>query len=197
MSFCFWPSTGSARFNIIHYKLSDIGPSILPLNDWKSFVDSKMSRDWMIIKTLKDAEPKISGLWNKSPLINPDESYIIYRPTQIFGVVGICTERLYSWVSIINSQNVLLKLLNIHSNNTTESYQKQCSGSERSGQLSRRKNRMTILWIDCTIRLSLPFWIEVRPTSKCVGFCSKAARTESNNHIKSGQKSRPPSLSPG
>jgi hypothetical protein len=62
-----------------------------------------MSGDWMIIKTLKDAEPKISGLWNKNPLINPDESYIVYRPMQILGVVGICMERLYSRVSIISS----------------------------------------------------------------------------------------------
>jgi hypothetical protein len=151
----------------------------------------------MIMKTLKDAELKISGLWNKNPLIDSDKSYIVYRPTRIFGVVGICTERLYSWVSIISSQNVLLKFLNIHSNNTTESYWKHRSGSERSRQLSRRKNRMTILWIDCTIRLFLPFWVEVRPTSKCVGFCSEAARMKSNNHIKSRQKSRPPSLSPG
>jgi hypothetical protein len=30
---CFRPSTGSARFNIIRYKLLDIGPSILPSND--------------------------------------------------------------------------------------------------------------------------------------------------------------------
>jgi hypothetical protein len=156
-----------------------------------------MSRDWMIMKTLKDAELRISGLWNKNPLIDPDESYIVYGPTQIFGVVGICMERLYSWVSIISSQNVLLKLLNIHSNNTTESYRKHHSGSERSRQLSRRKNRMTILWIDYTIRLSLPFWVEVRPMSKCIGFCSEAARTEPNNHIKSRQESRPLSLSPG
>jgi hypothetical protein len=62
-----------------------------------------MSGDWMIIKTLKDAEPKISGLWNKNLLIDLDKFYIIYRPTQIFGVVGICTERLYSWVSLISS----------------------------------------------------------------------------------------------
>jgi hypothetical protein len=62
-----------------------------------------MSRDWMIIKTLKDAELKISRLWNKNPLIDPDKSYIVYRPTQIFGIVGICTERLYSWVSVISS----------------------------------------------------------------------------------------------
>jgi hypothetical protein len=103
MSFCFWPSTGSARLNIIHYKLSDIGPSILLLNDRKSFVDTKMSGDWMIIKTLKDTEPKISGLWDKNPLIDPDKSHIVYRPTWILGVVGICTERLYSWVSIISS----------------------------------------------------------------------------------------------
>jgi hypothetical protein len=135
------------------------------------------------MKTLKDAEPKISRLWNKNPLINPDESYIIYRPTQIFGAVGICMERLYSWVSIINSKNVLLKLLNIHSNNTMESHWKHCSGLERSGQLSRRKNRMTILWIDCTIRLSFPFWVEVRPTSKCIGFCSEAARSPGQNLI--------------
>jgi hypothetical protein len=76
MSFCFRPSTGSARFDIIRYKLSDIGLSILPSNDQKSFVDTRMSRDWMIIKTLKDAEPKISGFWNKNLLINPDESHI-------------------------------------------------------------------------------------------------------------------------
>jgi hypothetical protein len=62
-----------------------------------------MSGNWMIIKTLKDAEPKISGLWNKNPLINPNEFYIVYRPMQILGVVGICMERLYSWVSIISS----------------------------------------------------------------------------------------------
>jgi hypothetical protein len=62
-----------------------------------------MSGEWMIMKTLKDAEPKISGFCNKNPLINPDESYIIYRPTQILGVVRICMERLYSWVSIISS----------------------------------------------------------------------------------------------
>jgi hypothetical protein len=62
-----------------------------------------MSGDWMIMKTLKDTEPKISGLWNKNLLINPNESYIVYRPMQIFGVVEICMERLYSWVSIINS----------------------------------------------------------------------------------------------
>jgi hypothetical protein len=92
----------------------DIGPSILLLDDRKSFVDTKMSGDWMIIKTLEDMELKVSGLWNKNPLINLDESCIVYRPMQIFGVVGICTERLYSWVSIISSQNVLLKLLNIH-----------------------------------------------------------------------------------
>jgi hypothetical protein len=151
----------------------------------------------MIMKTLKDMEPKISRLWNKNLLIDPDESYIVYRPTQIFGVVRICMERLYSWVNIISSQNVLLKLLNIHSNNTTESYPKHRSGSERSGQLSRRKNRMTILWIDCTIRFSLAFWVEVRLTSKCIGFCSEVARTEPNYHINSGQESRPPSLSPG
>jgi hypothetical protein len=102
MSFCFWPSTGSARLNIICYKLSDIGPGILPSNDWKSLVDTKMFRDWMIMKTLKDMEPKISGLWNKNPLIDLDESHIIYRPMQILGVVRICTERLYSWVSIIS-----------------------------------------------------------------------------------------------
>jgi hypothetical protein len=151
----------------------------------------------MIMKTLKDAEPKISRLWNKNPLIDLDESYIVYRPTQIFGVVGICTERLYSWVSIISSQNVLLKLLNIHSNNTMESYQKHRSCSERSRQWSRRKNRTTILWIDCTIRLPLPFLVEVRPMSKCIRFCSEVARMDPNYHIKSGQKSRPPSLSPG
>jgi hypothetical protein len=151
----------------------------------------------MIMKTLKDTKPKISGLWDKNLLIDPDESYIVYRPTCIFGVVGICTERLYSWVSIISRQNVLLKLLNIHSNNTMESYWKHRSGLGRSGQLSRRKNRTTILWIDCTIRFSLPFWIEVRPTSQCVGFCSEVAGTESNNHIESRQESRPPSLSPG
>jgi hypothetical protein len=46
-----------ARFNIICYKLSDIGPSILLSDDRKSFVDTKMSRDWMIMKTLKDMEP--------------------------------------------------------------------------------------------------------------------------------------------
>jgi hypothetical protein len=40
-----------------------------------------MSGDWMIMKTLKDAELKISRLWSKNPLINPDESYIVYRPT--------------------------------------------------------------------------------------------------------------------
>jgi hypothetical protein len=40
-----------------------------------------MSGDWMIIKTLKDVEPKISGLWNKNLLIDPDESYIVYRAT--------------------------------------------------------------------------------------------------------------------
>jgi hypothetical protein len=62
-----------------------------------------MSGDWIIMKTLKDAELKISGLWNKNLLIDPDEFYIIYRPMQIFGVVRICTERLYSWVSIISS----------------------------------------------------------------------------------------------
>jgi hypothetical protein len=33
--------------------------------------------------------------------------------------------------------------------------------------------------------------------SKCVRFCHEAAGAESNNHIKSGQESRPPSLSPG
>jgi hypothetical protein len=27
----------------------------------------------MIMKTLKDTEPKISGLWNKNLLINPEE----------------------------------------------------------------------------------------------------------------------------
>jgi hypothetical protein len=43
----------------------------------------------MIIKALKDAEPKISGLRNKNPLIDLDKSYIVYRPTRIFGVVGI------------------------------------------------------------------------------------------------------------
>jgi hypothetical protein len=151
----------------------------------------------MIMKTLKDVELKISALWDKNPLINPDKSYIVYRLTQIFGVVRICTEGLYSWVSIISRQNVLLKLLNIHSNNTTESYRKHRSGSERSEQLSRRKNRTTILWIDCTIRFSLSFWVEVRLTSKCIRFCSKAAGAESDNHIKSGQESRPLSLSPG
>jgi hypothetical protein len=57
----------------------------------------------MIIKTLKDAELKISGLWNKNLLIDPDKSHIVYRPTQILGVVGICMKRLYSWVSIISS----------------------------------------------------------------------------------------------
>jgi hypothetical protein len=62
-----------------------------------------MSGDWIIMKTLKDAEPQISRLWNKNPLINPDESHMVYRPTQILGVVGVCTERLYSWVSIISS----------------------------------------------------------------------------------------------
>jgi hypothetical protein len=62
-----------------------------------------MSGDWMIIKTLKDAEPKIIRLWNKNPLINLDESHIVYRPMRILGVVGICMERLYSWVSIISS----------------------------------------------------------------------------------------------
>jgi hypothetical protein len=148
-----------------------------------------MSGDWMIMKTLKDMAPEISGLWNKNPLINPDESYIVYRPTLILGVVRICTERLYSWVSIISSQNVLLKLLNIYGNNTMESYWKHHSGSEKSRQLSRRKNRTTILWIDCTIRLSLPFWVEVRSTIKCIRFCFKATGTESDNHIKSGQKS--------
>jgi hypothetical protein len=60
-----------------------------------------MSGDWIILKTLKDMELKISGPWNKNPLIDPDESHIVYRPTQIFGIVGICTERLYSWVSIM------------------------------------------------------------------------------------------------
>jgi hypothetical protein len=103
MSFCFWPSTGSARFNIICYKLLNIGPSILPLDDRKSFVDTKMSRDWIIMKTLKDMEPKISGFQNKNLLINLDESHIVYRPMRIFGVVGICMKRLYSWVSIISS----------------------------------------------------------------------------------------------
>jgi hypothetical protein len=39
-----------------------------------------MSGDWMIMKTLKDMEPKISGLWNKNPLINLDKSHIVYRP---------------------------------------------------------------------------------------------------------------------
>jgi hypothetical protein len=53
---------GSARFNIICYNFLDIGPSILPSDDRKNFVDIKMSRDWMIMKTLKDMEPKISGL---------------------------------------------------------------------------------------------------------------------------------------
>jgi hypothetical protein len=60
-----------------------------------------MSGDWIIMKTLKDVEPKISGLWNKNSLINPDKSHIVYRPTRIFGIVGICMERLYSWVSIM------------------------------------------------------------------------------------------------
>jgi hypothetical protein len=36
-----------------------------------------MSRDWMIMKTLKDAEPKISRLWNKNLLIDADECYIV------------------------------------------------------------------------------------------------------------------------
>jgi hypothetical protein len=31
----------------------------------------------MIIKTLKDAELKISRLWNKDPLIDPDKSHIV------------------------------------------------------------------------------------------------------------------------
>jgi hypothetical protein len=62
MSFCFGPSTGSARFNIICNKLSGIGPSILSLDNRKSPVDTKMSRDWMIIKNLKNTEPKISGI---------------------------------------------------------------------------------------------------------------------------------------
>jgi hypothetical protein len=62
-----------------------------------------MSGDWMIMKILKDVKLKISGLWNKNPLIDLDKSYIVYRPTQIFGIVGICMERLYSWVSIISS----------------------------------------------------------------------------------------------
>jgi hypothetical protein len=57
----------------------------------------------MIIKTLKDVEPKISRLWNKNPLIDLDKSNIIYRPMRIFEVVRICMERLYSWVSIISS----------------------------------------------------------------------------------------------
>jgi hypothetical protein len=57
----------------------------------------------MIIKILKDAELKISRLWNKNPLIYPDKSHIVYRPMRILGVVRICTERLYSWVSIISS----------------------------------------------------------------------------------------------
>jgi hypothetical protein len=56
-----------------------------------------MSGDWIIIKTLKDMKPKISRIWNKNPLINLDESHIIYRPMRIFEVVGICMERLYSW----------------------------------------------------------------------------------------------------
>jgi hypothetical protein len=46
-----------ARFNIICYKLSDIRPSILLSDDRKSFVNTKMSGDWMIMKTLKDMEP--------------------------------------------------------------------------------------------------------------------------------------------
>jgi hypothetical protein len=137
------------------------------------------------MKTLKDMEPKISGIWNKNLLINPNKFYIVYRPTQILRVVEICMERLYGWVSIISSQNVLLKLLNIHSNNTMENYWKHCSSSERSRQLSRRKNRMTILWIDCTIKLSLLFWVEVRLLSKSIGFSSEVARSKSNNHVKS------------
>jgi hypothetical protein len=48
-----------------------------------------MSGDWMIIKNLKDMELKISGIWNKNPLINPNESHIVHRPMQIFGIVGI------------------------------------------------------------------------------------------------------------
>jgi hypothetical protein len=66
--------------NIICYKLSDIGPSILLSNDRKSLVDTKMSGDWMIMKTLKDTELKISIIWNKNLLINPDELHIVYRP---------------------------------------------------------------------------------------------------------------------
>jgi hypothetical protein len=32
-----------------------------------------MSRDWIIMKTLKDMELKISGIWNKNPLMSmPD-----------------------------------------------------------------------------------------------------------------------------
>jgi hypothetical protein len=32
----------------------------------------------MIMKTLKDTEPKISGLWDKNSLIDLDKSYIVY-----------------------------------------------------------------------------------------------------------------------
>jgi hypothetical protein len=55
----------------------------------------------------------------------------------------------------------------------------------------------TGLWINCTIRLFLSFWVEVRPTSKCIGFSSEVVGTESDNHIKSRQECWPPSLSPG
>jgi hypothetical protein len=58
----------------------------------------------MIIKTLKDTKLKISRIWNKNPLINPDKFYIVYRPMQIFGIVRICMERLYIWLGQYHKQ---------------------------------------------------------------------------------------------
>src|SRR5271169_3710305 len=140
----------------------------------------------MVMKILKDTEPKISGIWNQNPLINPYESDIVFRPTQILEVVRVCMEELYSRVSSISNQNVLLKLLNIHGNNTTEYHRKHAGGTERSRQLRRRTNRTTIVWINCTIRLSLPFWIKVRMTSESIRFGPEAAWPKSNNHVETG-----------
>ena len=128
-------------------EISEAGPSILSSNECKSLVNAEVPRDRMIMTVLQYTEVKRICILHVDTSVKPNEAMGILRPPRGRGIVGIVKVFFGDRVMQDSCEDVLVKFLDIHKNDTMHDRMNEVSSADRHSKLLQGKDRFKIVWI--------------------------------------------------